>query len=249
MTRLGLRAILQPERRQRDRIAMNKHDLHGKRILISAGPTWVAIDEVRHIGNFATGRLGLELAREAHRRGAEVTLLLGPTRLHVPEADRQAIRVCDYTYFEELLEWVRREVGSRSYDAFLHTAAVSDYAPDRQSGKIASGREELVIRLHPLPKIVDEVKPLDPGILLVKFKLEVGVSREELIRIAQRSREHSRADLIVANDKRQLAEGAHPATILGPEGIVAEVEARPDLVRALLDAVAERLHPPEGESP
>ena len=53
----------------------------------------------------------------------------------------------------------------------------------------------------------------------------------------------------MANEKRQLAEGAHPAIILGPEGIVAEVEARPDLVRALLDTVAERLHQRGSDTP
>lgn len=216
-------------------------DLQGTRILISAGPTWVPLDAVRHIGNFATGRLGLELSREAVRRGAEVTLLLGPTRLCVPADDRARIRILDYTYFHELHALVRQEVGSRRYDAFLHSAAVSDYAPEPQQGKIRSGQDELVIRLRPLPKIVDEVKTLDPGILLVKFKLEVDVPREALIRVAQESRVHSQADLIVANDRALLTDTAHPALILGSEGVLAEVATREELARALLDQVAGRL--------
>jgi phosphopantothenoylcysteine decarboxylase/phosphopantothenate--cysteine ligase len=223
---------------------MGEAELRGRRILISAGPTWVAIDAVRHLSNFATGRLGLELAREAARRGASATLLLGPSRLCVPDADRAAIDIREYTYFEELHALVRQEVGSRRYDAFLHSAAVADYAPEPQEGKIRSGQETLLIRLHPLPKIVDEVKALDPDILLVKFKLEVEVSREELIRIAQESRARSQADLIVANDRSTFTAAAHPALILGPEGLLAEVSTKEELARALLDQVARRLGSP-----
>ncbi|MBI3944825.1 MAG: hypothetical protein HY321_02825 [Armatimonadetes bacterium] len=222
---------------------MSDLSLRAKRILISAGPTWVPIDDVRHIGNFATGRLGLELAREAARRGAAVTLLLGPGRLPVSAPERARFRVVDYTYFDELRALVRREVGSRAYHAFLHSAAVSDYAPEPQPGKIRSGQPELILRLRPLPKIIDEVKPLDPDILLVKFKLEVDVTREELIRIAQASREHSGAELIVANERHSLSATAHPALILAPEGVVAEVATREALAEALLDAIAARRRP------
>lgn len=220
---------------------MSDLSLQGKRLLISAGPTWVPIDEVRHIGNFATGRLGLELAREAVRRGATATLLLGPTRLCPTESDRAHIRILDYTYFDELRALVHREVGSRSYHAFLHSAAVSDYAPEPQAGKIRSGLPELILRLRPLPKIVDEVKALDPRILLVKFKLEIEAPREELIRIAQASRQQSGAELIVINEKRRLSETAHPALILGAEGVLAEVNTKEELAQALLQAVAKRL--------
>ncbi|HEX3000433.1 MAG TPA: phosphopantothenoylcysteine decarboxylase [Armatimonadota bacterium] len=106
---------------------MSELPLTGKRILISAGPTWVPIDAVRHIGNFATGRLGLALARETVRLGGAATLLLGPTPLYSPEADQKQIEIRRYTYFDELHALVREAVGSGNYHAFLHSAAVSDY--------------------------------------------------------------------------------------------------------------------------
>ena len=215
--------------------------LQGKRILISAGPTWVPIDAVRHIGNFATGRLGLHLAREAARRGAAVTLLLGPARVCLSEADRAQISVLDYTYFDDLRTLVHREVGSRTYDAFLHSAAVSDYAPAPAAGQIRSGTKEMVLRLHPLPKIVDEVKPLHPGILLVKFKLEVGATRDDLIRIGTESRARSQADLLLANEQGSIQGERHPAVLLGPEGVLADVTTRDELVQVLLDTVGRRL--------
>ncbi|MDH7570745.1 MAG: phosphopantothenoylcysteine decarboxylase, partial [Armatimonadota bacterium] len=171
----------------------------------------------------------------------EATLLLGPTRLPPPVAEGGALRVLPYTYFDELHALVRREVGSGRYHAFLHSAAVSDYAPVPCAGKIPSGQANLVLHLRPLPKIVDEVKDLDPRILLVKFKLEVDRSSEELIKVAQASREHSRAELIVANELGSIRGEAHPAFILGPEGVVAQVKTKEELARVLLDAVAQRL--------
>jgi phosphopantothenoylcysteine synthetase/decarboxylase len=97
------------------------------------------------------------------------------------------------------------------------------------------------LRLHRLPKIVDEVKTLDPRVLLVKFKLEVDTAPGELERIAQASRIHSGAELIVANDRSAISESAHPALILGAEGRLAEVGTRGELARVLLDLVAQRL--------
>jgi phosphopantothenoylcysteine synthetase/decarboxylase len=216
--------------------------LEGRRILVSAGPTWVAIDRVRHIGNFATGRLGYRLAAAAADRGAAVTLLFGPGRFMIPPEAHERLEIVEFTYFEELHALVRERVGSGRYDAFLHTAAVSDFLPAaREEGKISSEQPELVLRLVRAPKIVDEVKRLHPKIVLVKFKLEVGRTREELIAIAAESRERSRADLIVANDQTQLTVERHPALILDAGGFIAEVETQEELAAALLDAVAGRL--------
>src|SRR5207302_9870777 len=107
-------------------------------------------------------------------------------------------------------------------------------------GKITSGQSELVLRLVPTPKIVDEVKPLAPDIVLVKFKLEVERTREELIAIATASRERSQADLIVANDQDQLTADRHPALLLDAGGLLAEVETQDELAAALLDLLAGR---------
>jgi phosphopantothenoylcysteine synthetase/decarboxylase len=216
--------------------------LEGRHILVSAGPTWVAIDRVRHIGNFATGRLGFRLAAAAADRGARVTLLFGPGRFAIPAEERRRLEVVEFTYFDELHSLVRERVGSGTYDAFVHTAAVSDFRPDSSiQGKITSSQPELLIRLVPTPKIVDEVKTLDPDILLVKFKLEVARTREELLTIAAESRTRSDADLIVANDQTELTPDRHPALILDAGGLIAEVETQEQLAAVLLDTVAARL--------
>src|SRR5687767_85035 len=103
--------------------------LKDRRILITAGPTWVKIDAVRHIGNFSSGRTGLLIARAAVRRGAAVTLLMGPGRACPSREDRAAMRVVDVVSFDDMLRSVREHVGSRKYDAMIHTAAVSDFRP------------------------------------------------------------------------------------------------------------------------
>lgn len=221
---------------------MQDEPLQGRKILVTAGPTWVRIDAVRHIGNFSTGRTGLEIARAAAARGAEVTLLLGPGRCAPTRADRAAMRIQEIVTFDDLHEAVREHVGSRRCQAMIHTAAVSDFRPvSEERGKLPSGIEELVIRLRPTPKIIDEVKELDPEILLVKFKLEVDRSESELEAIAAASRARSRAELIVANDLSQLGPTRRPALIMDERGVAARVDTTQDLASRLLDEVQRRL--------
>jgi phosphopantothenate-cysteine ligase len=86
------------------------------------------------------------------------------------------------------------------------------------------------------------VKSLDPLLLLVKFKLEVGRTRTELLEIARRSRAHSDAELIVANDLTQLEGGRHPALLLDMCGLVAEVDTTAGLAERLAEEIAARLH-------
>lgn len=215
--------------------------LAGRQILITAGPTWEPIDAVRHLGNFATGSLGLTLARQAAAAGAAVTVLLGPGRACPTEDDRQLLRIVDYVTFDDLRALVRDHVGSRRYAALLHSAAVGDFRPERvEAGKVGSA-EEWTIRLVPAPKIVDEVKPLHPEILLVKFKLEVGRTREELLAIGAASRARSAADLIVVNDRATFTAERHPALLLDAAGLVSETETRAALAAALVGALARRL--------
>ncbi|MCC2671182.1 MAG: hypothetical protein K0Q72_3653 [Armatimonadetes bacterium] len=216
---------------------MENPDLTGRRVLVTAGPTRVPIDAVRHISNVSSGRTGLEIARAAAQAGAEVTLLLGPGRATAASAGR--LQVIDFVTFDDLHFAVREQVGSRSYDALIHTAAVSDYRPvAEEPGKIPSNAEELVIRLRRTPKIVDEVRALDPHITLVKFKLEVGRTEAELLEIARTSRDRSDADFIVANDLTRISDTAHPALILDRERVIAQVGTTNELAEAVTGVLA-----------
>ncbi len=226
--------------------------LTGRRILVTAGPTWVRIDAVRHIGNVSSGRTGLIIARALRERGAELVVLLGPGRICPTPQERADLGIEDFETFDELHAAVRRHVGSHACDAMVHSAAVSDYRPvSEEQGKLSSDSDELVLRLRPTPKIVDEVKPLDPNLLLVKFKLEVGRSEAELLAIAARSRVRSAADLIVANDLTSIGAGRHRSYLLDEGGLVSTQDTTEALAIRLADELAQRLHnrPPRAIPP
>jgi phosphopantothenoylcysteine synthetase/decarboxylase len=216
--------------------------MNERRLLITAGPTWAPIDSVRHLANFSSGRMGATLARAAAAAGWSVTLLYGPGRHPLSEEDRGRMEVVDFTTFEELHALVRERVGSRAYAGMIHAAAVSDYLPaERFVGKIDSGAAELVIRLVRAPKIVDEIKRLDPEIVLTVFKLTSGQTREEMARIAQELRGRAGAELVVANDQAALTPERHPTLLLDECGMLAEAETPEALAGPLLAAISSRV--------
>jgi phosphopantothenoylcysteine synthetase/decarboxylase len=213
-----------------------------RRLLITAGPTWVPIDAVRHLANFSSGRMGATLARAAAEAGWSVTLLYGPGRHPLSAEDRRRLEVVDFVTFDELHALVRERVGSRAYAGIIHAAAVSDYVPaERVAGKIDSDAPELVIRLMRAPKIVEAVKALDPEIVLTVFKLTSGQPRGEMIRIAQALRQRSGAELVVANDQATLTPDQHPTLMLAESGLLAEAETPEALAGPLLAAIRERV--------
>ncbi len=174
--------------------------LKDKHVLITAGPTWVPIDKVRVITNIFGGALGSIIADEALFAGAKVTLLFGPGAARLPK-ENSNLKVVRYKYYEELLTLMENKLKKNSYDAVIHSAAVSDYTPvDVSDGKIKSGEKELIIHFKPTLKIVDIIKKISPNVFLIKFKLEVGISDDELIKIARKSMSDSSADMIVANE-------------------------------------------------
>src|SRR5947207_2337431 len=110
-----------------------------RRLLITAGPTWVPIDAVRHIANASTGRMGATLARTAAAAGWEVTLLYGPGRHPLTAKDRRCVEVVDFVTFEDLYGLMRERVASRTYTGLIHAAAVADFRPVAPAmGKISS---------------------------------------------------------------------------------------------------------------
>ena len=181
-----------------------------KKVLITAGATEVRIDQVRAITNIFKGRTGLELAKHFKARGYEVTLLTSSPKEAKRRYDGPIIPYRDY---DELTSAMYNQITGNCPDIIIHSAAVSDYKCDGvfedtggqlkrldASKKVSSSHKELFLRMLPTEKIIDKIKR-DWGFkgILVKFKLEVGISDEDLIVIAQNSRTHSDADLIVAN--------------------------------------------------
>ncbi len=172
--------------------AIGKGDLRGKRILVIAGATRESIDDVRVITNRSTGATGIEIALEAFERGADVDLWLG-------EASSEPPIWLTTERFSDVVSLIKMLDGSMmDYHAVIVPAAISDYSPERQKGKIVSGMPELILRMKPTEKVLEHIRKRFEGVL-VAFKLESVKDTEELIRRAERRAEEYGADVMVAN--------------------------------------------------
>jgi len=211
-----------------------KNTLRGKKILITAGPTWVAIDDVRVVSNVSTGELGSLLAEEAVRCGMKVDVFLGA--VSYPFTVRK-IQVFRFRYFEELCQLIEAQLRRVKYDVILHVAAVSDYLARSALGKISSDKETMTLRLHRAPKLVARLRELNPKAFLVMFKLEAGVSDAVLIMRALGAMKKSRADLIVAN---RFSGGRYRGFILGHKDAPARGLIRKELTTELFRILKER---------
>jgi len=216
--------------------------LNKKRILITGGSTWVAIDRVRIISNIFSGRTSCLIAKKAKELGAQVTLLLGQGELNLPPRFLEDIKVIRYRYFDELLNLMKREILTKHYNALIHSAAVSDYAPIKKyRGKIPSRKNILILRLKPTIKIIERVKKWDPKIFLVQFKLEIGKKVKELINIAYKSMIKNKSDLVVANDLNKISKNKYEALIIDLEKNVLKVRSRNELVTNLLKIIKDKV--------
>ncbi len=214
--------------------------LKGKKILITAGPTWVPIDNVRVLSNIATGVTGIILAQKAAARGARVTLLLGPSSevgVHLALCRgpflRKAIRVIRFNFYSELANSLKSELSIRKYDIVIHSAAVADFRPEKTSkGKLDSSKRHN-LSLVALKKIVKDIRRLAPKAKMVMFKLESGVTDAALIRIAKQKARDVRADLVVANRLNPYS-----AFIIDMKGAQTRARNKNELTKELLMALA-----------
>ena len=192
--------------------------LKGKKILITAGPTWVAIDKVRVISNIATGENGAILANELQKIGAQVTLLLGPVNR---SSLNKKVKLLKFIYFDELKDRLIEELKSRKYDCLIHSAAVSDYKLDKTfKNKVSSFKKSWQINLVPTLKIIDFIRKIDPNLFLVGFKFEPDARKNILLKEAKGFIKRSGSDLVVANtftkENKYLAYITDGNEILGP---------------------------------
>lgn len=208
--------------------------LSGRRVLVSAGPTYEDIDPVRYVGNRSSGRMGYALAAEAARRGATVTLVAGPGGLEAP-AGVEVVRVRRAAEMREAI--VPR---ASDADAVIMAAAVADYAPERAPEKIAKERDELVIRLTRTPDILSELGRLraqgriDP--VLVGFAAE---TRDPVAK-AREKRVRKQVDLVVANDVSRSDAGfdvdTNAVTLVGEDDEQElPLQSKADVAKAILD--------------
>ncbi|NHI83669.1 MAG: bifunctional phosphopantothenoylcysteine decarboxylase/phosphopantothenate--cysteine ligase CoaBC [Candidatus Thorarchaeota archaeon] len=223
---------------------LGSRDFEGKRLVITAGPTRGWIDRVRFVTNPSSGKMGIELAREALARGAIVELILGPTAEQPPE--EAIMRRVDTP--DDMLAAVRNALADVKADAFISSAAVLDYMPPKKlEEKTPSGRDKLVVEFLPTQKIIEVVRKENKGMYIVGFKVESEVTDEELERRARTKIDAGTCDLMVANDAARsgVAFGGdtNEILIIDATGIVDKVglTSKREAARRILDVVASKL--------
>jgi phosphopantothenoylcysteine decarboxylase/phosphopantothenate--cysteine ligase len=168
--------------------------LSGKKILITAGPTYEAIDAVRGITNRSSGKMGYAIAQAALEQGAEVVLISGPTALAKPHGAQNI----DVVSAADMFEAVQRHVGD--CDIFIGVAAVADYRvaqPSKQ--KIKKSADALTLELIPNPDILAHVASLQKPPFCVGFAAE----SENLTEYAEQKRRAKKLPLLVGNLAQQ----------------------------------------------
>lgn len=207
----------------------------GKKILITAGPTFEKIDPVRFIGNYSSGKMGFALAETCARRGADVILVCGPVHLKTPYKNIERINV-------DTAADMFKVVMSRfeHVDGAIMCAAVSDFTPVvRAEQKMKRGKENIFLELTPSIDIAAEVGKLKkPEQFLVGFALETNHEEENAISKMERKN----FDFIVLNSLRDPFSGfvvdTNKVTILHRSGMKKEYELK-DKVDVADDIVQE----------
>lgn len=172
----------------------DKDSLQGKRIMITAGPTYEKIDPVRFIGNYSSGKMGFALAEECARRGADVTLISGPVSLECSKRIKRInVESCNEMYNAAVSEF-------KDCDAAILCAAVADFRPKAVAeNKIKREKDDLTIQLCPTNDIAAELgRQKNDNQLLVGFALET--NDEEFN--AKNKLERKNLDFIVLNSTR-----------------------------------------------
>jgi phosphopantothenoylcysteine decarboxylase/phosphopantothenate--cysteine ligase len=180
------RIVLEVER------MIGSNSLQGIKILITSGATAEDVDPIRILTNRASGKTGTELALEAYRRGAEVTIV------HRNRLEIDGIREISVESAKQMTDAVLEELES-GYDLLISAAAIGDYTLEAAGTKIKSGGEP-VLSLRPTRKLIKEARDAHPEIKIIGFKAETGISKEELFQRALHTLNNSNLDMMIAND-------------------------------------------------
>ena len=217
-------------------------ELRGRRVVVSAGGTREPIDAVRFVGNRSSGRMGVALAAEARRRGADVTLLAANLAVPAPAG-------VELVATPTAADLEREALARADADVVIMAAAVADYRPEPIEGKRPKDAEAWTLALHPTVDILRELgaRPAN-GRVLVGFAADVG---EHGLERARAKRHNKNANLIVFNDVERTDIGfdatENEVTLVGPDGERRIAKAPKELVAAaILDEVVRLLEEEHG---
>ena len=180
------------------------------KVIVTCGPSFEPIDEVRRLTNFSTGELGALLSEQLAVAGHEVFCLKGSGATHPGPAPGPLCQVRRFDTNDDLLALLREHSGAHDIGGVFHAAALCDYRVSTvrddsgnacETAKIASRSGALTIHLEPATKVIHELRPLFPRSLLVGWKYELAGTREEALAKARRQLIEARTDLCVLNGR------------------------------------------------
>ena len=217
-----------------------QEDFKGKKVVVTAGPTYEKIDPVRFIGNYSSGKMGLAIAEELAGRGAEVVLVCGPVNL---KTSHPAIRRVDVESAAQMYEVTSKEFVNS--DVAVLSAAVADFTPkEKADHKIKRGKDDLLLELLPTKDIAAELGRIKTvSQLLVGFALET--NDEEMNALSKMQRKN--LDMIVLNSLNDKGAGfsvdTNKVTILDKAGdkTVYELKTKVEVAKDIVDQIASRL--------
>lgn len=206
------------------------------KILITSGGTTEKIDQVRAITNHSSGRLGKAIAETFLKHGHDICLVT--TSAAEKPTSHPKLSIVLISNAQELADKLESLVPE--YDCIIHAMAVADYTPlymtsldeveqthpvsqllenRNTEAKISSDKDVQVLFLKRTPKIISSVKKCNPNIKLIGFKLLVGVSKEELLKVARQSLLKNKADYILANDLLDINSSQHKAYLVSAQDV------------------------------
>ncbi|HDQ03931.1 MAG TPA: bifunctional phosphopantothenoylcysteine decarboxylase/phosphopantothenate--cysteine ligase CoaBC, partial [Deltaproteobacteria bacterium] len=218
-------------------------DFSGRKILITAGPTQEPLDPVRYITNLSSGKMGYALARAAHRRGAEIILISGPTSLeHPPSRKIIQVRTAREMHKAVMENYKKAQI-------IIKAAAVADYGSKSVSkNKIKKDKESISIKLEKNPDIIEEIGRNKGNRIVVGFAMET----QNMITNAREKLKSKKMDLIVANDLRKEGAGfqtdTNIITIINTKGKMRQLDKMSKMEAAdeILDSVKKLINKKNG---
>jgi phosphopantothenoylcysteine decarboxylase/phosphopantothenate--cysteine ligase len=215
-------------------------DLRGHRILVTAGPTRESFDPVRFISNRSSGRMGFAIAEAAQRRGAEVTLISGPTMLKPP-------RGVSFIPVERATDMERAVLKNfRKATSAIMAAAVCDFTPSEKSKSKIPKRKDFVLKLRETPDILQKLGKRKEKRLLIGFAAETGNNKKR----SQDKLKRKNLDLMVFNDVTRKGAGFNTDTnivsLMSRDGNIHDLPLmrKQEIAESILDWIAKHKSKP-----
>lgn len=243
------------------------------KILITAGGTSEPIDQVRSITNHATGRLGKEIAEVLTSKSWQVDYIT--TKRALWPAESESLKLHFIESAQDLLVKMTELLEAASYDAVIHSMAVSDFTAEtafseeaflaelagrlplqdtddirkvfehlreasKNESKISSDTSRLFLALKKTPKVIQQIKKIQPDTLLFGFKLLADVPKEELLLVAKDAMKKNRADYVFANDLTEVENEKHHGYLISDTGEITEAFTKKEIAELIGKTVEER---------